>query len=84
MMKKTFLSFAAALLTLTVFSAGTAPAQPLQLSAQQIDEKILGFMDESMTVGMSVILVKGNQVVYQNAFGYRDKETGRGACRPAR
>ena len=75
MMKKTFLSFAAALLTLTVFSAGTAPAQPLQLSAQQIDEKILGFMDESMTVGMSVILVKGNQVVYQNAFGYRDKDT---------
>lgn len=75
MMKKTILSFTAVVLALTVFSAGTTRAQQPQLSAQQIDDKILGYMDDCMTVGMAVVLVKGNQIVYQNAFGYRDKET---------
>ena len=70
-MKKTLLSLAA--LVLVVFSA--TPARAQQLTPQQIEDKILGYMDECMTAGMAVVLVKGDKIVYQNALGYRDKDT---------
>ena len=71
-MKKTLLSFVA--LVLAVFSATPVRAQQ-QLSLQQIEDKILGYMDECMTAGMAVVMVKGDKIVYQNALGYRDKDT---------
>ena len=71
-MKKTLLLLAA--LVLTVYSA--APARAQQLSQSQIEEKIRGYMDECMTAGMAVVLVKGDKIVYQNAFGVRDLATG--------
>ena len=51
-------------------------AQPSvqRLNAAQIEGKIRGYMDEGKTVGMAVVMVKGDKIVYQNAFGYRDKD----------
>ena len=34
-------------------------------SVPQLEAKIRGMMDENMTVGMSVVVVKGDKVVYQ-------------------
>ena len=56
-----------ALLTVAVHAQPLAPAQ--------LEEKIRGLMDENRTVGMAVVLVKGDKAVYQKAFGYRDKDT---------
>lgn len=44
-------------------------------AVSQVEAKICGLMDENRTVGMAVVLVKGDRVVYQKAFGYRDKDT---------
>lgn len=56
-----------------VMSAILAGGQ--QLTTEQIGDKIRGYMDENRTVGMAVVMVKGDKIVYQNAFGYRDKDT---------
>ena len=53
--------------------AGAVSADALPVAA--LEAKIRGMMDENMTVGMSVVVVKGDKVVYQQAFGYRDKDT---------
>lgn len=45
------------------------------MSDKEIEKTILGYMDECKTAGMAVVLVKGNDIVYQNALGYRDVET---------
>ena len=46
-----------------------------RLTTAQVEEKIRGYMDECRTAGMAVVMVKGDKVVYQKAFGYRDKDT---------
>lgn len=51
------------------------PIRAQQFTTPQIEEKIRGYMDECKTVGMAVVLVKGDKVIYQKAFGYRDKDT---------
>ena len=51
------------------------PACAQRLTPAQVEEKIRGFMDENRTVGMAVVMVKGDKTVYQKAFGYRDKDT---------
>lgn len=51
-------------------------ANAKKLSEAQIKEKIEGYMEECMTNGLSVVMVKGDKVVYQNAFGWKDKEAG--------
>ncbi|MCP5104926.1 MAG: beta-lactamase family protein [bacterium] len=56
----------------------TAPApEPVQLSQSQI-EKIEAFVKLQMTVGkipgMSVVIVKGDQTVYEKGFGFADLE----------
>ena len=56
-----------------VLMAGAVFADTVSVAA--LDAKIRGMMDENMTVGMSVVVVKGDKVVYQQAFGYRDKDT---------
>lgn len=45
------------------------------MSNRQIEKTILGYMDECRTAGLSVVLVKGNKIVYEKALGYRDVET---------
>jgi len=56
-----------------VLMAGAVFADTVPVVA--LEAKIRGMMDENMTAGMSVVVVKGDKVVYQQAFGYRDKDT---------
>lgn len=42
---------------------------------EEIQNQLLQYMEECHTVGMSVILVKGDKIVYQNALGYQDLDT---------
>lgn len=42
---------------------------------QEIEQQLLQYMDSCKTVGMSIVLVKGSKVVYQNALGYKNLET---------
>lgn len=53
---------------------GTVKAE--KLSKKQIEKQITGFMEECRTNGLAVVMVKGDKVVYQNAFGWKDKEAG--------
>ena len=53
--------------------AGAVFADTVSVAA--LEAKIRSMMDENMTAGMSVVVVKGDKVVYQQAFGYRDKDT---------
>ena len=46
-----------------VLMAGAVFADTVPVAA--LDAKIRGMMDENMTVGMSVVVVKGDKVVYQ-------------------
>ena len=41
----------------------------------QIDGKIRGLVEENKTAGMAVVIVKGGKVIYEKAFGFRDKDT---------
>jgi CubicO group peptidase (beta-lactamase class C family) len=62
----------------SAFTQSAEPANPAcaqRLTPAQVEEKIRGYMDECKTVGMAVVMVKGDKVVYQKAFGYRDKDT---------
>ena len=52
-----------------------ADAPSNTLNVAQVEGKIRGYMDEGKTVGMAVVMVKGDKIVYQRAFGYRDKDT---------
>ena len=45
------------------------------LSAPSLESKVRDWMDENVMTGLSIALVKGDKVVYQQAFGYRDRET---------
>ena len=56
-----------------VLLAGAVFADTAPVAA--LEAKIRGMMDENMTAGLSVAVVKGDKVVYQQAFGYRDKDT---------
>ena len=74
-MKNIFRKFVPALIMCLALSSATGFAKSKTLTNKQIEQKILGYMEECRTPGMSVVLMKGNEVVYQNAFGYRDVET---------
>ena len=58
---------------LFMLMAGTVFADTVPVAA--LEAKIRGLMDENRVAGMAVVLVKGDKVVYQQAFGYRDKDT---------
>ena len=59
----------------SAFAETAKPACARRLTPAQVEEKIRGYMDENRTVGMAVVMVKGDKAVYQKAFGYRDKDT---------
>ena len=74
-MKRVISSFiGGAAILLLLCSAATARAQ--QLTEKEIEKTILGYMDDCRTVGMAVALVKGDEIIYQKAFGWRDREAG--------
>ena len=75
-MRKTLISLAFAAVAALAISVPECCAQKSKtMSDRQIEKQILDYMAEYKTAGMSVVLVKSDKVVYQNAFGYRDVET---------
>ena len=70
-----FLALAVAASAFAQNADAAKPACAQRLTPAQVEEKIRGYMDESRTVGMAVMMVKGDKTVYQKAFGYRDKDT---------
>lgn len=70
-----FLALAVAASAFAQSAETASPACSQRLTPAQVEEKIRGYMDECKTVGMAVVMVKGDKVVYQKAFGYRDKDT---------
>ncbi len=75
---KAGIPFLALAVTASAFAQNAETASPAcaqRLAPAQVEEKIRGYMDECKTVGMAVVMVKGDKVVYQKAFGYRDKDT---------
>ena len=75
-MRRTLISLAFAAVAALAISVPESCAQKSKtMSDKQIEKEILSYMAEYKTAGMSVVLVKGDKVVYQNAFGYRDVET---------
>ena len=72
---------------LFVFFAATAAAQELPrvdpadvgMSAERlerIDEVLQEYVDEGLLAGAAIVIVRRGGVVYDNAFGYRDREAG--------
>jgi CubicO group peptidase (beta-lactamase class C family) len=61
----------------TAETTGTTEAVPLSLSQAEI-EKIEAFVQRQMAIwkipGISLVIVKGNQTVYQKGFGFADLE----------
>ena len=67
------LTFTACLLAL-VFSGKPAAAQ--RLTPVQVADSIRAYMDECRTMGLATVLFKGDDILYMNAFGWRDKKGG--------
>ncbi|MBO4570390.1 MAG: serine hydrolase [Bacteroidales bacterium] len=74
MKRITILSRLAAFLLALLAVAPQVRAQ--KLTEKEIEETILGYMDDCRTRGMSVALVMGDEIIYQKAFGWRDFEAG--------
>ncbi len=69
--------YALMMLMAGIFAMATSTdAAARRLSDKEIETAIKAYMDECRTNGMAVVMVKGNSIVYQNAFGWRDKEAG--------
>ncbi len=69
-----FVAFTIGLMAL-VF-AGAAPARAQQLSGAQIADSIRTYMEECRTMGLATALFTDNDILYMNAFGWRDKKGG--------
>ena len=67
-------TFAIGLLTL-IFT-GRTPARAQRLSGAQIADSIRTYMEECRTMGLATVLFKGDDILYMNAFGWRDKKGG--------
>ncbi len=47
-----------------------------RLTGAQVADSIRSWMEECRTMGLATVLFKGNDILYQNAFGWRDKKGG--------
>lgn len=72
-MKKLFLFI------LFLASLVTAYAQnyDLQKRVKTFEKELQPFLEEMENIGMSVVFVKDNQIVYHNHFGVKNRETGK-------
>ena len=61
-------------LGLPLFGTQTAFAQ--RLSPAQVADSIRSYMEECRTMGLATALFKGDDILYINAFGWRDKTGG--------
>lgn len=61
---------------LTLLSCGVAWAQGSKtLTDSQIEKKLRQSMDSCHVTAMSVVLVKGDKIIYQKALGLKDRQT---------
>lgn len=75
-MKKTLTVILTLLLALLLTESQALAKKERPLSQkEEIEKQIRQYMDECKTVGMCIVLVKGDKVVYQGAFGYHDLDT---------
>lgn len=44
------------------------------LGQASIEDKIQGIMKENETIGLAVAVVKGDEIIYSNSFGWKDRE----------
>lgn len=63
-MKKTFISFLLLTFLLPILSFGQ--------QASEIDQRLLAIMQRYQAVGLSVVLVKNNQIDFHNNYGYKN------------
>ena len=56
--------------------AGTTPVRAQRLSGAQVADSIRTYMEECRTMGLATVLFKGDDILYMNAFGWRDKVGG--------
>lgn len=71
-------ALSAGLILLCLLSCGSTAASTggsKTMTDKEIEQQILSYMEECRTAGMSVVLMKGDRIVYQNALGYRDVES---------
>ena len=61
---------------LALVFAGTTPVRAQRLSGAQIADSIRTYMEECRTMGLATVLFKDNDILYMNAFGWRDKKGG--------
>ena len=47
-----------------------------RLTGAQVADSIRSWMEECRTMGLATVLFKGNDILYQNAFGWRDRKGG--------
>lgn len=74
-MKRSIAAFATViLLCLNVHSVRAAGSKTL--SDSQIEKKLKQCMDSTHVTAMSIVLVKGDRIIYQNALGLKDRSTG--------
>lgn len=75
-MKKAFTLALTVLLALSATDGQAAKRKDKKITPdQEIHNQLLQYMDECHTAGMSVVLVKGDNIVYQDALGYKDLDT---------
>ena len=74
-MKKIFTIIFAAIFLFGGFSAEAAK-KPSKKQLAKIEQSIKEYMDESKVTGMSIVLVKGQETIYQNALGFKDIKSG--------
>ena len=83
---KVGIPFLALAVAASAFAQNAEPSDPAcaqRLTPAQIEENIRGYMDECKTVGMAVVMVKGDKVVYQKAFGHPCIEETSSGTQPA-
>ncbi|GAA0880020.1 serine hydrolase [Algoriphagus jejuensis] len=62
------------LLLLLFFLSSTLTFAQTKLDTKKLEEKLKAIQEATKTVGFSVAIVKGDQVIYSKGFGYRDLE----------
>ena len=61
-------------ITLLLILSGSLAFAQTKLDPKILDTKLKALQEATQTVGFSVAVVKGNEVIYSKGFGYRDLE----------
>ena len=75
-MKKLLVTICAAALTAILPEAALHAQNCNKLSDKELEKKLLYTMDTCHVTAMSVVLVKGDKMIYTNALGVKDRSAG--------